>query len=63
MEQDYWSFNFGQKGSFGSDCDSGRQVYDGSIGELIFDWRLEEPSICYPYAPRFKLGKFCLVRG
>ena len=37
MEQDYWSFNFGQKGSFGIDCDSGRQVYDGSIGELTFD--------------------------
>ena len=35
IEEDYWAFNEGSKGSLSIDCDSGRQVYEGSIDALI----------------------------
>lgn len=35
IEGDYWAFNENNKGSLSIDCDSGRQIYSGSIDDLI----------------------------
>ena len=35
-DQDYWSFN-AEKGSLGINCESGRDVFTGSISDLMVD--------------------------
>ena len=37
LDQDFWAFNEGGKGSLNVACDSGRQIYGGSISDLILN--------------------------
>ena len=34
-EEDYWSFNYGEKGSLSVESGDSRQIYEGSIGDLM----------------------------